>query len=388
MSGASDDTEEDAMRKPIIVTLAAIVVFVVSIGLVKFFQIRAAIAQHANFQMPPEAVTSIAARREQWPVSLGAIGTVTAVHGVTVSADLPGIVESIEFRSGSAVRTGEVLVRLDTSQERAQLAAAEAQRDLAKLNLERSRRLLEKQVVAQAEYDRMAAEAKQAEARVGEIRATIERKRIRAPFAGVLGIRQVNLGQYLNGGDPVVPLQSMDPVYVNFALPQQDVGSLRVGAEVQLAVDSTAGAATASGRITAINSVVDEATRNVEVQATFRNTGRRLRPGMFVEVQAHLGGGDSVIAIPASAVSHAPYGNSVFVVSDLEGPDGKTHPGVQQRFVRLGGSRGDQVAVLSGLAPGDQVVTSGVFKLRSGAAVVVDNKVVPSNNPAPRPEDS
>ncbi len=375
------------MRKRMILMLAAVALFIVAIGSFKFLQIRAAIAQGSSYQPPPEAVTTIVAREVTWPVTRGAIGTVAAVHGVVVSADLPGIVAGIDFESGATVAAGQVLVRLDTSQERAQLAAAEARRDLTRLNLERSRQLLAKQVTAQAEYDQVAAEAAEAEAQVGEIEATIERKRIRAPFAGVLGIRQVNLGQYLKAGDPVAPLQTMDPVYVNFTLPQQQVAELRIGAEVQTAGDSAANAGL-EGRITAINSVVDEATRTVQAQATFRNPDRRLRPGMFVEVQTRLGAGSAAIALPASAISYAPYGNSVFVVSDLPGPGGKTYRGVQQRFVRVGDGRGDQVAILSGLKPGEEVVTSGVFKLRSGAAVIVDNKVQPGNNPAAKPEDS
>ena len=375
------------MRKRMIYLVAGVVVFLAAIGLVKFFQIRAAIAQYSSFQPPPEAVTTVTARTEEWPATLSAVGSVAAVHGVTVSADLPGIVESIAFRSGETVREGQMLVRLDTRQERAQLTAAEAQRDLMRLNLERSRRLLEKGVVAQAEFDRVAAEAKQAEARVGEIRASIDRKQIRAPFSGVLGIRQVNLGQYLEGGAPVVPLQSMDPVYVDFALPQQDVRELRVGAAVQVSADSVA-PANPVGRITAINSVIDEATRNVQVQATFKNSGQRLRPGMFVEVKTSVGTSGPVVALPASAVSYAPYGNSVFVVGQLKGPDGKPYSGVQQRFVKLGVGRGDQVAVVSGLKPGEVVVTSGVFKLRNGVAVQINNSIRPGNDPTPKPEDS
>ena len=367
--------------------LGGLAVFVVAIGLVKFLQIRAAMAQGASFQPPPEAVTTIVAREEQWPAELSGIGTVAAVHGVTVSADLPGIVETIEFASGRRVAAGDVLVRLDTSQERAQLAAAQAQAELTRLNLERSRQLLDKGVVAQAEYDRIAAEAKQAEARVGETGATIERKQIRAPFAGVLGIRQVDLGQYLNGGGPVVPLQSMDPIYVNFSLPQQQVGSLRVGSEVRVSADGIP-IEESMGRITAINSVVDEATRNVQVQATLRNPRGNLRPGTFVDVRVMLGRGAAVIALPASSINYAPYGNSVFIVGDLPGPGGKKYRGVRQQFVTLGSGRGDQVAILSGLKPGEEVVTSGVFKLRHGAAVLVNNASRPGNNPAPRPEDS
>lgn len=376
------------MRKRMVLMLAAVMVFVVAIGSVKFLQIRAAIAQGAAWQPPPEAVTTVVAAREEWPAVLHSIGSVTAVHGVTVSADLPGMVESIEFESGRRVGAGDVLLRLDTSQEKAQLAAAEAQLRLAELNHERANQLLERGVIAQAEHDRVEAEAKTAEARVGEIRATIHRKTIRAPFAGVLGLRQVNLGQYLQGGDPIVPLQSMDPVYVNFSVPQQDVGSLRVGAEVRVTADSI-GAGGLVGRISAVNSVVDEATRNVQVQATFANARGRLRPGMFVDVQVDIGERREVVALPASAINYAPYGNSVFIVDDLKNPKGGgTYRGVRQQFVKLGPSRGDQVAVLSGVEPGAEVATSGVFRLRNGASIVVNNQNQPGNDPAPKPEDS
>ena len=374
------------MKKRMIIVVAALVVFFVAIASVKFLQIRAAIAQGASWQPPPEAVTTITAHEEQWATSLTAIGSVEAVHGVIVSADLPGIVDAVNIDSGRHVAAGDLLVRQDTRQERAQLDAAESQRDLAKLNLDRGRQLLDKGVVAQAEFDRLDAEAKQAEARVGEIRATIDRKRIRAPFSGVLGLRQVNLGQYLKGGDPVVPLQSMDPIYVNFALPQADAPALHLGAVVTVTADSVAGAF--AGRVTAVNSVVDQATRNVMVQATLRNPQGLLRPGMYVQIAASRGTAQSVITLPASAVSYAPYGNSVFVVSQLKGPNGKAYPGVSQRFVKLGAGRGDQVAVVSGIKPGEVIVTSGVFKLRNGAAVFVNNTVRPSNDPTPKPEDS
>lgn len=375
------------MRKRMIITLGAIGVFIVAIGAIKFFQIQAAIAQGSSYQPPPETVTTVVAGEARWAATRSGIGSVAAVHGVTLSADLPGVVVGIDFDSGHRVEKGDVLVRLDTSQERAQLAAAEAQRELAKLNLERMRQLLEKKVVSQAEFDRTVAEDKQAEAGVGGIKATIERKTIRAPFDGVLGIRLVNLGQYLNAGDPIVPLQSMNPVHVNFALPQQDVAGLRVGAQVRVSADSIA-LGNAVGRITAINSVIDEATRNVEVQATLDNPHGRLRPGMFVDVEVLLGPSQQVVALPASAISYAPYGNSVFIVGQMDGPKGARYRGVRQQFVKLGEGRGDQVAVVSGLKPGDEVVTSGVFKLRNGAAIVVDNKIKPANNPAAKPEDS
>jgi membrane fusion protein (multidrug efflux system) len=349
--------------------------------------VQAAIAQGAAFQPPPEAVTTIKAEQARWPVTLAAIGTAAAVQGVTVSADLPGIVSRITFESGRPVREGEVLVELDTKQEQAQLAAAEAQRELARLNFERLQDLVSEGAISKAEYDQAAAERKQTEARVGEIRATIDRKTIRAPFPGLLGIRQVNLGQYLSAGDAVVPLQAVDPIYVNFGVPQQDAGQVAIGRMVRVSTESLAGAHF-SGRVTAIDSKVDQATRNIQVQATLANPGGRLRPGMFVQTELVLGASRSVVALPASAVNYAPYGDSVFVITDLKDQKGKSYRGVRQQFVKLGGSRGDQVGVMSGVAPGEEVVTSGVFKLRNGAAVQVNNKVRPSNNPAPKPEDS
>jgi membrane fusion protein (multidrug efflux system) len=374
------------MKKRMLIMLAVVGVFLVAIGSYKFLQIKAAIAAGAAWAPPPEAVTTIVAKDETWPATLSPIGTVAAVQGVMVSADLPGVVQAITFESGRHVHAGETLVRLDTSQEKAQLAAAAAQSDLARSNYDRAKQLLDKQVISQAEFDQSAATLKADEARVGEIRAVIERKQIRAPFDGTLGIRKANLGQYLAGGDPVVTLQSMDPVYVNFSVPQQHVGDLRLGAPVRVSADSLAGVP--RGRVTAVNSQVDESTRNVQVQATFDNPRGRLKPGMFVDVEVSVGASDHVITLPASAISYAPYGNSVFIVTDMKGPNGKTYRGVEQRFVKLGAGRGDQVAVIAGVKAGDEVVTSGVFKLRNGAAVLVNNKVLPSNNPAPKPEDS
>jgi membrane fusion protein (multidrug efflux system) len=374
------------MAKRMIITLAAVAVFLTAIGFIKFRQIQTAIAQASSFQPPPEAVTTIRTRQEQWTSSLSAIGTTVAVHGVTVSADLPGVVEAISFDSGRAVQAGDVLVRLDTKQEQAQLAAAEAQRDLARLNLDRARGLRQEGIISQADYDRANSENDQAQARVGEIRATIARKTIRAPFAGILGIRQVNLGQYLTAGAPIVPLQSLDPIYVNFSVPQQEVGQLRSGVEVRVSAEGMA--RPFAGRITAVDSVVDEATRNVQAQATLPNPEGRLRPGMFVQAEVLVGTSSAVVALPTSAIAYAPYGDSVFVVGDVKGPKGETYRGVRQQFVKLGGARGDQVAVVSGLPAGEEVVTSGVFKLRNGAAVHINNDVRPGNDLAPKPEDN
>lgn len=373
------------MKKRMIVMLVSMAVFIAALGGVKFMQIRAMVAAYAAFQPPPEAVTTVVARQERWDATLDAIGTVAAVRGVTVSADLPGIVDKIAFDSGQRVRAGDVLVQLDTRQEQAQLAAAQARRELARTNLDRMRSLKDQHIVAQAEFDQADAESKQAEATEGEIRATIGRKTIRAPFSGILGIRQANLGQYLAGGAVIVPLQALNPVYVNFTVPQQDLARITRGTEVHVSAGSDDGET--AGRVTALDSVVDETTRNVQVQATFNNARGALRPGMFVQAKVVLGEGRDLIALPASSVNYAPYGDSVFVVSDLKSPKGAPYRGVLQRFVKLGPSRGDQVAVLSGIEPGDEVVTSGVFKLRNRAAVQVNNTVQPSNNPAPRPEE-
>jgi len=369
-----------------LLTLGVTVLLLTTLGFMKFKQVESAV-HAAAFQPPPEAVTSIVAQREQWPATMGVIGTMEAVHGVTVSADLPGIVERISFESGQSVRAGDVLVELDTRQERAQLAALEAQRDLAHVNFTRMQQLVNEGVISRMEYDQATAQQKATEANVAEVKATIERKTIRAPFSGILGIRKINLGQYLPAGNAVVPLQSLDPIYVNFGVPQQSTRQVRIGGNLRVTSEDLVGRIF-TGRVTALDWVVDETTRNLQVQATLPNPDGKLRPGMFVQVDVGLGVSRSVVTLPASAISYAPYGDSVFVITDLKDPQGKAYRGVRQQFVKMEGSRGDQVAIVSGLNPGDEVVTSGVFKLRNGAAVQVNNKVQPGNNPAPKPEDS
>ena len=375
------------MVKRMIVTLVVMVAIVAALGFVKFKQIQFAIAQGAAFQPPPEAVTTIVAQQEEWPTSLSAIGTLAAVQGVTVSADLPGIVERIAFESGQAVRGGDVLAVLDTRQEQAQLAALEAQRELARLTFNRIQGLLNERVISQAEFDRATADFQQTEARVGEVRAVIDRKTVRAPFSGILGLRQVNLGQYLAAGGELVMLQSLNPIYVNFGVPQQSVGQIPVGRSIRITTNDAAGMEW-TGRVSAIDSKVDEATRNIQIQATLANPDGKLRPGMFVQTEVGLGPSQALVALPASAVSYAPFGDSVFVVVELKSQDGRAYRGVRQQFVKLGASRGDQVSILSGVKPGDEVVSSGVFKLRNGAAVHINNQVKPGNNPSPKPENS
>jgi membrane fusion protein (multidrug efflux system) len=374
------------MAKRMILVLGVTVLLLTALGFAKFKQVQSAM-QAASFQPPPEAVTSVVARRQQWPATMTVIGTMQAVHGVTVSADLPGTVDRITFDSGMAVQEGKTLLELDTRQERAQLASLEAQRDLARANFGRMQQLVDAGVVSRMEFDQATAQQKATEANVAEIRAVIERKTIRAPFSGILGIRKVNLGQYLSAGSAVVSLQSLSPIYVNVGIPQQLASQIHVGRKLRVTTEEAAGQVF-MGTVTAIDSVVDEATRNLQVQGSLSNPESKLKPGMFVEVEVGMGTSRSVISLPASSISYAPYGDSVFIITQLRNDKGETYRGVRQQFVKVEGSRGDQVAIISGLNAGDEVVSSGVFKLRNGAAVQINNKVQPGNDPAPKPEDN
>ena len=376
------------MLKRLILMLVVVLALLGGLGFFKYHQYSAAVAIGKSYAPPPTAVTTLVAKREIWPSTLNVIGTAQAIQGVTVSADLPGTVDKINFESGQQVKAGDVLVELDTRQERAQLAAAEAAYELAKITYARQQQLVKEGVVARTEYDNALAQQKSTEANVGEIKATIERKTIRAPFSGVLGLRQVNLGQYMAAGQAIVSLQALNPIYVNFGVPQQTTSQMKVGRSLRITSDDLPGMEF-SGRVTAVDSVVDQTTRNIQVQATLTNPGSKLRPGMFVQVQVALGQSRDVISLPASAINYAPYGDSVYVVSQMQNPKtGKTYQGVRQQFVKVDGSRGDQVAVVSGVNPGDEIVSSGVFKLRNGAEIQVNNQVTPSNNPKPKPEDS
>jgi membrane fusion protein (multidrug efflux system) len=373
-----------AKRMLLMLTVAALTI--AGLGYFKLKQVQAA-AQGGAFQPPPEAITTVVAKQETWPSTLQLVGTAAAVHGVTVSADLPGTVDQITFDSGKWVKEGDILVTLDTRQEKAQLASMEAQHDLAKLNYDRMKRLVDEGVISRMDYDKAIADRKATDANAAEIRAMIDRKTIRAPFSGVLGIRQVNRGQYLAAGSAIISLQSLNPIYVNFGVPQQLTSRMQAGHTVHITNEEFPGLAFA-GRVNAIDSVIDPATRNIQVQATLDNPQGRLRPGMFVQVQVAVGAQQSVIPLPASAISYAPFGDSVFVVADMKSPTGQTYRGVRQQFVKVGSARGDQAGVVSGINPGDEVVTSGVFKLRNGAAVAVNNKIQPANSPNPKPEDN
>ena len=372
----------------VLIAVASMISFIVAIGGWKAFQISQAIAMGKAFRMPPDAVTSLKISEEKNIPVLEAVGSLSSPQGVMLSADLPGIVTSICFESGSHATNGQLLVQLDTHQEEAQHRTAQAKLELARQNLDRAKDLGQKHVIAQYAYDEAKSTYDSAVAAVDEIRATIDRKTIRAPFAGDLGIRQINAGQYLKSGDPIVQLESLDPIYANFALPQQNLATLRVGEQVLMQADGLPGK-TFKGSITAINSIVDTSTRNIQIQATFPNPEHILRSGMFAGIQVQLPVSEKVIMVPATSVQYAPYGDSVFVIEPMKDPQGKEYTGVREQAVTLGKTRGDQIAVLKGLKPGDEIATSGIFKLRQGGAVKVSNSgVQPGNNPAPKPEDS
>lgn len=374
--------------KKILLALVGVAVLIAVIAGIKFLQIRKMIEQGASLVPPPTKVTAAEVRQDEWESVLKSIGSLIAVQGVTVSADLAGKVVAIKFEAGGTVEAGEILLQQETRTEEAQLPGAEAAAVLARSNLERSSQLLAKKVIPAADHDAAVAEYRQAVAQADSIRAAIEKKKIRAPFAGRLGIRLVNLGQFLKEGEGIVSLQSLDPIFVNFLLPQQDLVHLRTGLAVRVNFDSLPGKAI-EGKITTINPEVDQITRNIRVQATLANPGDILRPGMYADVRVVLPAKRQVLAVPATAVLYAPYGDSVFLVEEKKdektGKEGKV---LRQQFVRLGESRGDFKAVTDGLQGGETIVSTGVFKLRNGMAVEIDNTLAPEFVLQPKPENN
>ncbi|MSU68219.1 MAG: efflux RND transporter periplasmic adaptor subunit [Opitutaceae bacterium] len=371
-----------------IATVFGLLVVIVALGGTKKLQFAAMGAAGAVFDPPPETVTAHAATEETWENVLTANGSVAPVQGVMVGAEVPGKVVSINFESGTNVAVGDLLVQLDVSTENAQLRAAESVADLAKINLGRARELREKGTNASSDLDAADAQAKQTAAAADNLRAVIAKKSIRAPFTGRLGIRLVQLGQILKDGESVVTLHTVDPIYTNFALPQQFLASLKVGENVRLSTDASPGE-TFSGKITAIAPEIDAVTRNIRIQATFANPAAKLRSGMFGSVAVLLPSTGSSLVIPSTAILHAPYGDSVFVIT--EGKNAKTGAAektIRQQFIRVGTARGDFVTVVAGLKPGEWVVTTGIFKLRPGMSVIVDNALAPKAELAPKPANS
>ncbi|MBL9200263.1 MAG: efflux RND transporter periplasmic adaptor subunit [Opitutaceae bacterium] len=354
---------------------------------IKFGQFAAMGAAGAAFVPPPDTVTAAAVVEDSWDNSILATGSFAAVQGVTIGAEVPGKVDKILFTAGAVVAAGEPLVQLDISTETAQLRAAEAAAELARLNLDRARALRSQNTNSAAELDIAEAQSKQAAASADSLRAVIAKKTIRAPFAGRLGIRLVNVGQILKDGEAIVTLQTLDPIFVNFSVPQQRLGQLAVGAAVRVTSDALPGEST-DGKITAIAPEIDPVTRNVRVQATLANKAEHFRPGMFASVAVVLPATGKSLVIPATAVLYAPYGDSVFVIEDKKNEkSGAMEKILRQQFIRLGAARGDFVTVTQGLKLGDQVVTTGAFKLRPGGAVVIDNRLAPDAKLSPRPEN-
>lgn len=373
------------MFKKFLIAIGGFAVVVVTLGAVKVAQIKK--MSSVSHVPPPSAVTTLAARAVDWHYYLKAIGTLSPVQGATLSADADGIVARIAVESGSAVKAGDLLLELDASVETAQLNAAQARAELAAINLERSRELWARSAVAKSEFDAAEATAKQTVADVTALRAQIARKQVRAPFDGRVGIRLVNEGQYVARGRALLPLQQLDPIYVNFTIPQRQLNALAMGQKVDVVVDAFEGHPFPA-TITAINSEVDATTRSISVQATLANPQERLRAGMFARVEVQLPDAETQVVVPATAVSYASFGNSVFIVEQLKDAAGQSYLGVRQQFVKLGAARGDLIVITEGVKPGEQVVTAGVFKLRNGVPVQVNNIVQPSSESAPKPANT
>ena len=365
------------------VSLFAIVALLVGI---KGAQIATMIKTGKSFVPPPESVTTAKAEAGNWPAIRPAIGSLVAIRGVTLSSELTGTVREILFENGASIAKGTILVRLDTSTEQAQLQSARADAALAKINFERARKLRQTGANTQSEYDTAAAHATQADASVASLEATIAKKTIRAPFDGRAAIRQVELGQVLSPGNPIVSLQTVTPMYAEFSLPQQSIAFLKVDQKVRVRNDIYPDASW-DGKVTVINPEVDTVTRNVRVRATLDNHDGRLTPGAYVNVEVLSDESRPVIAIPATGILYAPYGDSVYVVEESKGPDGKTTLIARQKFIRLGERRGDFVAVVSGLSPGDTVVSTGAFKVRNGMPVAVNNALAPPTALDPKPSE-
>jgi membrane fusion protein (multidrug efflux system) len=385
---AKKPTRRRKLVRALLVT-AGLVVLIGGLVAVKASQISMLIGFGKEMEKagpPPEVVGTAVAEAQNWEGTLSAVASVVSGKGVDLSNDSPGIVMKLHFESGAQVKKGQVLVELDTNVERAQLVSTKARRDLAATQLKRSQALVASGAISQAEVDSDDASFKSLAADAAALEAQIARKVIRAPFTGKLGIREVNIGQYLAPGTRVAVLESTDAVFADFTLPQRYLSVLKTGMATR-AFEGDDTEPLADGMISAIDPSIDPVTRNIKVRATLPNEGEKLRPGMFLRLEVILPEQGKVVAIPLTAVVRASYGDSIFRLEDGKGPDGKPRKIARQQFVKLGESRGDFVAVLEGVQPGQEIVTSGAFKLRNGAGVVVDNKVKPTPELSPRPQN-
>jgi membrane fusion protein (multidrug efflux system) len=376
------------MKKRMVIML--LIVGVLIGGLVGFNWFKGYMMQKymASAPVPPSTVSAMNAEYQEWQPQLSAVGTLRAVRGVDVTTEVAGLVRSIEFKSGQEVKAGQVLVQLNADSDLAQLHALEAAADLANTVYERDKAQLAAEVISKAQVDTDAADLKTKRAQVAQQSALVEKKTIRAPFAGKLGITTVNPGQYLNAGDKIVTLQTIDPIFVDFNLPQQQLPQVSLGQKVTLTTDAYKDVSF-EGKVSAINPRVDANTRNVQIEAMVPNARRLLLPGMFATVKVNSGEAQRYLTLPQTSLTYNPYGSTVFVIKPSDKKDPKGNPVLiaQQVFVTPGPTRGDQVAILKGIDPGAQVVTSGQVKLKNGAPVVINNSVQPSNNPNPAPQE-
>ena len=375
------------MAKRIVIFILCLLFIVGILAGIKTLQIRKMIAAGKQVHQPPAIVTTARGGSEIWQERFTTVGSLSAVKGVTVAAELSGKVVKIVFTSGKTVQKGELLLRLDTSTEEAQLRAARAKVTLAAINRDRARELVKKKSMSRAKLDSADALYQEAVAKVDEIRAVIEKKTIRAPFSGRLGIRLVNTGQILAQGDAIVELQRLNPIFVDFSLPQQNLSSLETGLVVETRTDVLP-KRVLIGKITAINPGVNPQNRNIKVRATLNNPAEKLRPGMFVQVAVLLPAKKSVLVVPATAILYAPFGDSVFVAEKKsEKNSAKSGLALRQQVVRTGRTRGDFITITSGLKEGDTVVTTGVFKFRNGQPAIVDNRLSPKFSKKPELKD-
>jgi membrane fusion protein (multidrug efflux system) len=347
-------------------------------------KIKEAMASMADL---PQTVSAAKAASSDWQPRIDAVGSLRAVRGADLSLEVAGMVEEITFQSGDEVQAGQVLLRLRDEDDVAKLQSLEATAQLARITYDRDVKQLKAQAISQAIVDNDEANLRNAKAQVAQQKAMVDKKTLRAPFAGRLGLRQVDLGQYLSAGTVIATLQSLDPIFVDFLLPQQSVAQLSVGQMVRVKVDAFPGREFA-GKITAINPKVETASRNIQVRATLPNRDQKLLPGMFATVELETGAPQRLVTLPQTAVSYNPYGSLVYIVDDkAKDAGGKPHPVARQVFVTTGATRGDQVAILKGVSEGDTVVTSGQVKLRNGVPLAIDNRIVPTNDAAPKPVD-
>lgn len=374
------------LKRPLPGAVFAVLCLFFVLADVKTVQIRKMMS--TKMPMPVETVTSAVVKEEGWAPTFSSVGSVSAVQGAIVATEVGGTVAEILFQNGNAAKKDDVLVKLDTSAEEALLHSAEAEMDLARNDVQRTRDLAAKQAVSRADLDAAESKFRRLGAVVDQMNSNIRKKTIVAPFDGQLGIRQVNVGQMINSGQQVVPLTSLAPVFVDFALPQQDLGRLSNDLEVRVTTDALPGRVF-NGKLTAINSMVDVSTRNVSVQATLENPERVLRPGMFAKVEVVLPEKHKTLVIPGSAVSYAPFGDSVFVIEKKKDEKtGKESQTIRQQFVRIGEARGDFVSVTQGLKAGETIVGTGVFKLRNGMVVAINNDLAPKPQLNPTPADT